>query len=125
MQVDAASGEGFVSLIGGDGFDHSLETSFILYEGIIKGKIFRFRYRTLNVNGWSLYSPISYIRAASLPSRPPAPTFVTATANSFTLNLFQTTNDGGSEIQRYDLFRNQGGVSTEYTKVESYDGKST
>jgi len=24
---------------------------------------------------------------------------------------------------RYDLFRNQGGVSTDYTKVESYNGK--
>jgi len=77
-----------VSLIGGEGFDHSLETAFILTDGVVKGQIFRFRYRTLNVNGWSDYSPISYIRAATLPQRPPAPSFLTATADSITIALY-------------------------------------
>ena len=38
--------------------------------------------------------------------------------------MFQTTNSGGSEILRYDLYRNEGGVSTDYSKVETYDGNA-
>ena len=76
------------------------------------------------MNGWSDYSPITYIKAATGPVRPPAPTFVTATENSITINLYQTTDTGGSEIQYYELYMNQGGVSTDYTLVSTYDGQA-
>ena len=105
--------------------ENSLETSLIVEEGIKTGAIYRFRYRSLNVNGWSDFSPITYIRAATSPERPPAPTFVTASADSITINLYQTIDTGGSEIQRYELYRNQGGVSTDYILVETYDGQAS
>ena len=92
--------------------DNSMETSFIVADNILKGKIYRFRFRSLNINGWSDYSPVSYIRAATLPERPPAPTFGTATNNLITINLFQSSNAGGSEILYYELYRNKGGVTT-------------
>ena len=101
-----------------------METSFTVADNILKGKIYRLVYRTLNINGWSDYSPISYIKAATLPERPPAPIVKTATANSITINLFQSTNTGGSEILYYELYRNQGGVSTSYDKVSTYDGNA-
>ena len=113
-----------MSLIGGKDSDNSLETSFTVEEGIEIGEIYRFRYRSLNVNGWSYFSPIRYIRAATNPERPPAPTFVTATDTSITINMYKTIDTGGSEIYRYELYRNQGGVSTDYTKVETYDGQA-
>lgn len=125
LQIDYSNGDGFKSLIGGDGFDHSLETSLIVEQNIVTGAIYRFRYRTLNINGWSEFSPITYIKAATSPERPPAPTFVTATADSITINLYQTINTGGSEIQSYQLYRNQGGVSTEYTLVSTYNGQAS
>lgn len=37
--------------------------------------MYRFRFRVRNVNGWSSFSPISYIKAATKPERPPAPVF--------------------------------------------------
>ena len=101
-----------------------METSFVVADNIKKGKIYRFRFRTLNINGWSDYSPISYIRAATLPERPPAPAFLTATSTSITVNLFSSSNTGGSEILYYELYRNIGGVATDYQKVNTYDGNS-
>ena len=88
LQMDATQGMGFESLIGGENSNHSLETSYIVAEGVETGKIYRFRYRTLNVNGWSAFSPVTYIRAATSPERPPAPTFVTATSTSITIALY-------------------------------------
>ena len=63
--------------------------------------MYRFRYRSSNINGWSAYSPITYIKAATVPARPPAPTFLDANSTSITLNLYPTTNDRGSEIINY------------------------
>jgi len=53
LQIDTANSQGFHSLIGGENMENSLETRFIVEEGISKGKTFRFRYRSLNINGWS------------------------------------------------------------------------
>lgn len=72
--MDNGKGGDFVSLIGGEGKDNSLETSFTVEYGIIGGNIYRFRFRSRNVNGWSEFSEIMYIRAATVPERPAAPT---------------------------------------------------
>ena len=41
------------------------------------------------------------------------------------LTTYQTSQTGGSEILYYELYRNQGGVSTSYTKVVTYDGHNS
>ena len=46
-----------------------------LVEGMNRGSQYRARYRTLNAIGWSEYSPIGYLLAASVPARPEQPKF--------------------------------------------------
>jgi hypothetical protein len=54
-------------------FNTSEVSTFIVTEGIVRGRIYRFRYRVRNVNGWSPFSNVGYISAFSVPSTPPAP----------------------------------------------------
>jgi len=84
--MDNGKGGTFISLIGGT--SDSLETEYTISAGIQSGTLYRFRFRARNVNGWSSFSPISYIKAATVPRRPPAPVFNTATATSITLDLY-------------------------------------
>lgn len=129
LQVDDGAGGDFTSLTGYE--EDSTETSFTLLtlphnnEPLSSGGVYRFRFRVRNTNGWSLFSPISHVRAATIPERPPAPAFVTATADSITVYVFETPKDGGSVITEYELYINSGGLdSTDYTKVTTYDGFS-
>jgi hypothetical protein len=124
LQMDDGIGGNFTSMIGYE--TDSLETTFtVKSEQIQSGSIFRFRYRTRNTNGWSLFSPISHIKAATIAVRPPAPTLILATAASISVNLFETTLDGGEIITGYELHINEGGASTVYRKVITYDGFDT
>jgi len=54
-------------------FSTSEVFTYIVTDGIERGKIYRFRYRVRNINGWSQFSEIGYITAFSTPSIPPAP----------------------------------------------------
>jgi hypothetical protein len=56
LQIDNGIGGSFTSLIGGENQEFSLETTFTVVENITSGNIYRFRFRSLNVNGWSLFS---------------------------------------------------------------------
>jgi hypothetical protein len=79
----------------------------------------------MNTNGWSQYSPITHIKAATIPQRPPAPVLESSTAISVTLNLFETQLDGGEIITEYELFVNGGGSSFDFAKIMTYDGFAT
>ena len=72
LQIDNGKGGDFRSLIGLE--RNSLETSYVISSGIVTGEMYRFRYRSKNINGYSGWSPITYVKAATVPSRPPAPT---------------------------------------------------
>lgn len=124
LKMDDGIGGPYTSLIGGDGAEESLETAFVVSQNITSGGIYRFTYRAKNVNGWSLFSPVTNVKAAARPQRPPAPTFKTATATSVTINMYQSSEDGGDLIINYQLWRNTGGSSTTYVQVTSYDGVS-
>jgi len=93
-------------------------------KNITSGGIYRLTFRAKNINGWSLFSPISNIKAATKPQRPPAPTFYSATSTSVTINMYRSSEDGGDLILDYELWRNTGGSSTTYVNVTSYDGVS-
>ena len=85
LQVDYGIGvAGFESLIGGDPSKPSLETTFLVETNVASGAIYRFRYRSLNANGWPDFSPITYIKAAARPVRPTASVFLDATADYIT-----------------------------------------
>ena len=94
--MDNGNGGSFSSL---QGFSsNSLETTFTIATGIESGGMYRFRFRCLNINGWSSFSPITYITAATVPTRPPVPTFSNADSTSITLTLYQSTDSKGSPI---------------------------
>lgn len=40
-------------------------------KNLIKGRMYRFRYRAKNCQGWSQFSPELYAIAAEVPTRPP------------------------------------------------------
>ncbi len=121
IEMDNGKGGSFVSLAGG--ISNRLATTYTIATGIQSGVMYRFRYRAKNVAGWSAYSPITYIKAAAQPVRPPAPIFVTATATYITLTLPPTLNVRGSPITQHELFVNGGGSSNTYTNVTSYSGE--
>lgn len=122
IQMDDGNGGDFISLQGYT--SDSLDSTYTIQEGITSGGLYRFRYRSKNVNGWSSYSPITYIRAATVPLRPPAPTFSTATATTVTLTLSPSLDDKGSDITSYQLWVNTGSTSTVYNQITAYDGSS-
>lgn len=120
IEMDNGKGGDFVSL-GGE-TKHSLVTSATIAVGIRSGEMYRFRYKALNVAGWSGYSPITYIKAAARPARPPTPIFQTATSTSISLSLLPTSDVKGSPILRHELWVNGGGSSGTFTQVTSYSG---
>lgn len=52
---------------------------------ITAGLTYRFRYRAYNINGWGGWSPTGYIKAASVPIAPLAPTLISSTSTSITI----------------------------------------
>ena len=73
-----------------------------------------------NVYGWSSFSPITYILAARVPDAPPRPTFISATDNSITLQLYKTTTNVGAFTQSYTLEMDQGSTDSAFSEVTSY-----
>lgn len=75
LAMDDGEGGDFVILVGGETNeeDYFLKLTYTVYAGIAEGSTYRFRYRSLNSVGWSEYSPITYIMAASIPEKPAAP----------------------------------------------------
>ena len=83
------------------------------FTGLKKGSLYRFSYRVKNINGWSEMSDIVAIRAAIVPGQPKAPELLSASATTISLQFFQPTDNGGSALVSYKLFRNDGSDTTE------------
>lgn len=88
--------------------------------GLTKGTSYKFRFRARNEIGWSDYSAETVIIAASAPSQPSKPTFVSATATSITLNFDTNVDNGGSPITLYTLEMNTGTTGSAFSPVASY-----
>jgi hypothetical protein len=130
VEVDDGAGGDFHRLTGVEKTDdhHYLKLSFTVYDGIVKGVTYRFRYRSLNNVGWSDYSPISFIRAASIPNKPPAPQLDAVTSSSITLSLSPAAEDGGSPITSHKILRDDGegfAANTYAFELTRYDGSSS
>jgi hypothetical protein len=82
MMDDGLNGEFFTVM----GLDvNSLLRSFTLTDGIYKGRTYRFKYRVRNDIGWTEFSPVTYILAASVPIKPPAAKVLTTSDSSILL----------------------------------------
>lgn len=98
----------------------SMQLKYVITAKLERGKIYRLQYRVRNAIGWSDFSPILYALAAGVPSRPAAPTIVAATGSSITLKLYESANDGGSKVQLYELWRDEGLQGSAFRKVITY-----
>ena len=79
----------------------SLATDFTIGVNVTEGVLYRFRWRARNINGWSGYSPIAYIRAATRPARPLEPLMSLASATGFTVSMQRSESDGGGATLVY------------------------
>ena len=68
LEIDDGTGGDFTTVVGQ--FSNYLLTEFKIVNDIEKGTLYRLRYRAMNKIGWSDYSPIVYILAATVPKAP-------------------------------------------------------
>lgn len=106
IQMDDGQGGDFYSLAGGETAGDSLATTYTIGQDIQDGGLYRFRYRARNVNGWSSFSAIAYIRAATVPTRPSSPSLDLVDSTSITVTIQKVLDDGGSYVSGYQLWRN-------------------
>ena len=71
LEIDDGTGGDFTAVVG-------YATDYLLFyythAGVTRGTNYRLRYRARNRIGWSEYSDIVYVLAATKPEKPPAPT---------------------------------------------------
>jgi len=94
--------------------------SYIHTRNITKGETYRARYRARNLIGWSGYSPIGYLIAASAPEAPPAPQFVSATSSTISVIVPRTLENNGAPVLSYQLFIDDG-LNGNFKQINSYD----
>lgn len=90
---------------------HGLSSNTLGLDALVKattGVTYGFRYRALNLYGWSEFSPITYILAAAIPETPPRPDFVSATDNSITIQMYPADDSKGAFVTHYVLEVDEG-----------------
>ena len=109
LEVDDGLG-GDYQVLTGSTID-SLATSHVMTDGVEKGRVYRARYRVKNKHGWSSYSPVASILAASVPSSPgDALSVSSVTDDDIILTVRLSTENNGSPISLYSLEINAGGI---------------
>ena len=121
VQIDDGIGGPFTTFAGGQ--TAYLKLSAVASTNIIKGETYRVRYRASNVNGWSAYSNIAHILAASSPDAPPAgPLYITSTDTTIALLLTFSVENNGAPITSHKLYMDAGSLSSSFSQVSSYNG---
>ena len=75
----------------------------VFWNGIEKGKYYGFWYWAWNAIGYGSFSDIFYIKAAYIPSKPPAPVVVGFSDSTIDLELFYSLDSGGMVVTDYYL----------------------
>jgi hypothetical protein len=84
------------------------ETSYSVSEGIERGRYYRFRYRVMNVIGYSDYSEVAYIQAVDVPATPARPLFVSATDSTITVSIIESIDSNGVDVVSYEIHLDAG-----------------
>ena len=71
LEIDDGNGGEFVSLYGD--LVNTMTLTYTFSHNVQKGQTYRAHYRARNQVGWSGFSPIGYLIAASVPDAPQAP----------------------------------------------------
>jgi titin len=92
-------------------------------KGLSKGETYVFRYRAINLIGAGEWSTVAKLKAATKPIAPPRPTYISSTSTTITLGFTNTSDNGGSLVSGYKLYRDNGDLSSEVNiHVTSYNG---
>lgn len=119
---DGLSGS-YTSIVGFD--TNSLLTTYTITSGIVKGRSHRFRYRARNAIGWGPYSDEISILAATIPSAPIKPLFSSFSLSTLYIEIQQSSDNGGSAIQKYELWVDAGdNFASTFNPVTNYAGSS-
>lgn len=125
IMMDDGFGNGFQTVAGGN-MGTYLQTFAVLsnnvsdggiFTQINRGNVYRFKYRAQNIIGWSDFSPITYIQAASIPKAPSPVTLVSTTSTTITINIGACFDNGGSVITSYSLYRDDGTQTANFDSV--------
>lgn len=108
-----------------DGTNIPTVTSTVI-NNLVAGDQYMYRVTGINRVGEGNKSPYSaVIMAASVPSRPDQPIFLSATSTTITIQINAVIENGGTAVTSYILYANsptQAGSA--FTPVLSYDGSS-
>lgn len=90
---------------------------------LTKGLTYMVRYRAANSIGWSEWSPVSHVQAATAPEAPQTPTVLATDGSSITLQINPTLEHNGAAVLSYALYMDSGSLGSQaFTLVSGYDG---
>lgn len=122
MEIDDGTGGDFTTVVGV--LTDYLRLEYTIHTGIVKGTLYRLRYRARNAIGWGQYSPVAYVRAANIPAAPLQLSYVSSTTETVTVSIPRSMDNGGSPITGYKLWVDAGDdFSSDFTQVPSYNGQ--
>lgn len=123
LQMDDGLGGDFVTLVGYT--PNTMVTHYTVPEGILKGRVHRFRYRAKNSVGWGPYSEEASILPATVPSAPARTAYANFSGSTLYVTIGLSADDGGSPILGMELLRDAGDDFTSaFQTVTNYDGQS-
>lgn len=119
VQIDDGNDGNFNSI-------YTLSPSLIFSSGIIRGAMYRTRYRAQNMNGWGPLSDTSLLQAATVPNIPPAPIYYPNLSSStqIYLGFVPPSDNGGAEISGYLLFSVVDSIQSSQTPTLVYNGSN-
>ena len=102
VQIDDGDNGDFTSF-------YTLSPSLTFTTGISRGEEYRVRYRAENANGWGEFSDTVLLKAATVPSKPPAPVYVPENSDStkIYLGFVPPSDNGGAEVSEYRLYMDE------------------
>jgi hypothetical protein len=121
LEIDDGRGSDFTALYGDLVDTLSLST---LYTNVTTGLLYRARYRARNIIGWSDYSPIGFLLAASKPEAPEPAIYNGATDGTISLVINKAVENNGSPISAHELWIDDG-LRGSFVQLNSYDQSFT
>ena len=91
LQIGSLSLNDFTTIVGGD--PYTLQLYFVVTTNITKGELYTFRYRAINQVGAGDWSPTAILQAATVPSAPSQPLYVSSTATTITTTVRSRTSE--------------------------------
>ena len=119
LQMDDGLGGEFTTV-----FCSTHQTSYTT-TNVVRGRVYRFKYRVRNAAGWSAYSETAYITPSTKPEAPPKPKFVSGTDTQIVLSFEESVDDNGVAIDHYQLEIDEGDdLTSNFVVVTRYSGSA-